>query len=207
MSEKLKKILVVALAVMMAFAMCACGNKSEEAAETEETDGVANPFVEVENTDELCQATNVSLDAPEGAENVSYCYCKNEDGSIDFAQVKFTYDGDVYCYRCKDAGAVTDITVTIEENGNAGDLMAQLQDCSNIGAALAGMYYDWEGGGLITVQNRDGVFALNEGGPGFIAWIDVVPGFLYSLSTDKGATQQKLMDVADKTFVEMQGNS
>ncbi len=199
---KIKKLLIAMLVALLAFAACACGADNNETAE----ESVPNPFVDVESADALCEATGMSIDAPEGASDVVYSYCQDEDGGISFSQVRFTYDGDSYCYRCQDSGDVTSIEATLED-GAEGDLLAQMSHCINVGAALAGMHYDWQSGGTYDIADRNAVFAFNEGEAGFVAWLDVAPGVLYSLSIDDNADQMKLVDTAELVFVPMQGEA
>lgn len=200
MKDNMKRMLVLVMAIAMVAVMCACGSK-----EAEGDEGIANPIVTVADANELTEATGISLDAPEGAADVAYAYCQPEDGSIEFAQVTFKLDGNEFCYRAKDAGDITEITASPDENASTDDLMSALENGTNIGAELAGMNYEWKSAGTIDIQGRAGVDAFNKNGPGFVAWLDVVPGYLYSLSMDDNATQDILMDVANKSFVPMQG--
>lgn len=200
MKDNVKKMLVLVMAIAMTVALCACGSK-----ESEEETGMANPIIIVADASELTEATGISLDAPEGATDVAYAYCQPEDGTIEFAQVTFTLDGNEFCYRAKDSGDITEITASSDENASTDDLMSALENGTNIGAELAGMNYEWNSAGTVVVQERAGVCAFNKKGPGFIAWLDVAPGFLYSLSMDDNATQDVLTDVANKSFVPMQG--
>lgn len=198
---KIKNLLITMLIVVFAFAACACGADSDETSEN-----VANPFVEVENSDAICEATGMSLDAPKGASDIKYSYCKNEDDSISFAQVEFEYDGDVYCYRCQNSGDLTSLEPDID--GKIGDdLTAEVNKPVEIGAALAGLNYKWKTAGGCEIAERYAVCALNEGDAGFVAWLDVAPGILYSIGMDDNADQQKLIDTASLAFIPMQGEA
>ncbi len=44
----------------------------------------------------------------------------------------------------------------------------------------------------------------SEAGAGKIVWFDVVPGQLYSLSVDAGASQESLVDLASRLFTPAQ---
>lgn len=198
---KIRNILITMLIAVFAFATCSCGAGNETAEEN-----VANPFVEVESSDALCEATGMSLDAPEGASDAVYSYCKNDDESISFAQVTFKYDGDNYCYRCQDSGDLTSLEPDMD--GKIGDdLAAEVSDPVEIGAALAGLNYKWKAAGGTDIGERYAVYALNKGDAGFVAWLDVAPGFLYSLGMDDHADQPKLIDTANLVFVSMQGEA
>lgn len=63
---------------------------------TDPTEGgvqIANPFVEVESADDF-KALSITLDAPDGAEDISYAIIDGE-----MAQVRFTLDGKSYLAR------------------------------------------------------------------------------------------------------------
>lgn len=196
-------VLALVMAVSMSLCFCSCG--SEEPAEEEA--GMPNPVHECESADDIAQATGISLDAPEGAEDVAYSYidAAEEDG-YPIAQVLFTLDGQEFCYRCQmtDELSITGIT---DEEADPEDLTQELNDQTKIGAELAGMYCEWECSATTMVSYCDAVCAFNEGKEGFVAWLDVVPGALYSLSVDKGAKQDVLAKTAEKCFVPMQGDS
>ncbi|MDO4176207.1 MAG: hypothetical protein Q4D99_01850 [Bacillota bacterium] len=195
-------VLALVLAVSMSLCFCSCGD-SEQAAE-EET-GVANPVHECESADDIVQATGISLDAPEGATDVAYSYIDaTSDDGYPIAQVEFTLDGQEYCYRCQ---MTDELSLCGDDNPEADPdaLMASLNDQINIGAELAGIYCEWESAANTMVSYCDAVCGINEGKEGFVAWLDVVPGALYSLSMDKGANQGDLTKTAEKCFVPMQG--
>lgn len=197
----MKKATAFILAAVMAFSLCACGQKQET---EDQAAGLANPVHECDH-DEMVEKTTADIDAPAGAENVRYSYIDNEGEPV--AQVEFTLDGKEYCYRAQST-AITSIMSDVEGNKEAtpADLMKMLADGTNVGAALSGMYYNWESGASTMVADRDAVCGFNEGKAGFIAWLDVVPGYLYSLSMDDGCTQELLQNTAEACFVPMQGN-
>lgn len=196
-------MLALVLAVSMSLCFCSCG--SEEPAEEEA--GMPNPVHECESADDLTQATGISLDAPEGATDVSYAYLDPaEEGGQQIAQVQFTLDGQEYCYRCQMTDEVS-IYGNKDVEANPEALMTELNEQTNTGAQLAGLYCEWSCAGTTTVSYCDAVCAFNEGKEGFVAWLDVVPGALYSLSVDNGADQSKLEEVAKKCFAPMQGDS
>lgn len=195
-------ILAVVMAMSMTMWLCSCG--SDDTAGEEQT-GMANPVHECESSDEVCQATNVSIDAPEGATDVSYGYIDAaEEDEQPIAQVIFTFDGQEYCYR----GQFTSETSLFpEQDPDDSNFSEAAKDQTEACAKLSGMYCDWKAGGALVVSNRDGVCGINKGKEGYIAWLDVVPGVMYSLSVNKGADQQKLLDMAEKCFVPMQGEA
>ena len=189
------------LAASMVVCFCACGDK--EAAQDEKAD-MPNPVHECENADEIVKATGLDIDAPEGAEDVEFSYIEaGDDGAGPVAQVLFTLDGQEYCYRCK---ATDEISLCGGDGTEASSekLHKSLEEQTNIGAELAGIYCDWESAGTAKVGNREAVFGVSEGEEGFVAWLDTAPGILYSLSVDKNADRQMLLSVAEKCFVPMQ---
>ena len=197
----MKKIAVLALAVLMVLVLCACGSKSKT--EEEPVANMVNPVHEC-TKEELVQATGIALDAPDGAGDVSYSYIDIAEGHP-ISQVNFSLDGKKYCYRAQPT-EYTSISANVAEDASSQDLFAAVNDCTNIGAALSGMHFKWECISLIDIaETRDGVVAFNTGKQGFVSWLDVVPGVLYSLSTDNGAEQDLLTDMAELCFVPLQG--
>ncbi len=198
----MKKFLVLVLSAMMVFAMCACGAKEEEQPDA----GLPNPVTECTQA-ELLEATGFDLVAPEGAENVAYSYISAE-GEETIAQMIFTVDGKEYCYRAQPT-AITSLTRSVagDENASADSLTEALQNAVGIGAALSGLNYEWEGMATVDVSYCEGVTATNEGKAGFITWLDVAPGILYSLGMNDGCTQDLLINMADAVFVPVQGDA
>lgn len=197
----MKKLLVVLLSVMMVFSMCACGAKEEEQPDA----GLPSPITEC-TQEELVEATGIELAAPPEADNVAYSYITIPDQEP-IAQVTFTVIEDDYCYRAQPTAA-TSIMTGIDEQGLtvAEDIQEAIQSGINIAATLTGMNYEWKSFASVDVQHCEGICAFNEGKEGFIAWLDVAPGILYSLSMDKGCTQDHLMTMANAIFVPAQGN-
>lgn len=203
-----KKVLMTILAITMAMSMTmwlgACGSNEN----SENGTGMENPVNECASADELCETTGLAIDAPEGATNVAYAYidAADEDGEP-IAQVTFTMDGQDYCYRCQSTSE-TDIFAGIsDENASVEDLTEKAKSQTDAVSALSGMYYEWKSVGQIMIADRDGMFGINKGKEGFVAWLDVVPGVMYSLSVEKGADEQMLIEMAEKCFVPMQGET
>ena len=182
----MKKLLVTLLAVIMAFAMCACGETAEE----EPSAGLANPVTEC-TAEEMLEATGFNLAAPENATDVRYFYISAE-GLEPIAQVQFTVNDNEYCYRAQ-ATAETEIMKSIDTATEAGN-------------TLSGLNYEWKAGAMVDVSYCEGVCAFNEGSAGFVSWLDVVPGVLYSLGMNDHCTQDTLLDMAESIFVPLQGD-
>ena len=197
----MKKFSVAMLAVVMAFAMCACGNKTGE-----ESTEVENPVTEC-TYEELLEKTGLDIAAPEKAEDVTYAYIAIE-GAEPIAQVEFTLDDQEYCYRAQ-ATAATSIMTEIDADGQlvaADTLEEALKSGISIGATLSGLNYDWEACASIDIAHCDGIAAFNDGKAGFVAWLDVAPGILYSLGVNDNCSQDELMKMAEAVFVPMQGD-
>jgi len=200
--KKAKKFLAILLALVFAFAMCACGDDADDDGQT----GVANPIVETDQAG-ILEATGIEIAAPEGAEDVEYSYIKGtEDGQQPIAQVEFEFEDNDYCYRIQMTDQLSMYGGEPGEEANLEELMKTLNDGTNVGAQLSGMYYEWEASGTTVVDYCDGVFAFNQGDEGFISWLDVVPGALYCLSMEDDCTQDLLDQMAAKLFVPMQGD-
>lgn len=181
----MKKFLVIMLAGIMAIAMCACGSEPEETTE------VANPVHEC-TKQEMLEATGMNIDAPEGATDVEYGYIENDESPI--AEVEFEINDIEYCYRAQSTG----ITELGQDIGKA----------TETGAVLAGLNYKFKAGALVDApQGREGVYAYNEDDEGFICWLDVVPGVLYTLSVEDDASIAALLDFSETLFVPMQGEA
>ena len=192
-------VMILSLAAMM-LTFCSCGKKQEEKISA----GMPNPIHEC-TKEELGKVTGIPLEAPDGASDERYCYIDPEGLAI--SQVSFTLDGKDWCYRAQPTSCLS-IEANVDENASVKDLAAALDDCTNIGAALSGMHYKWECVSLLDIaESRDAVAAFNEGKEGFVAWLDVVPGVLYSLSVEKGASQTLLTDTAERCFVPLQGEA
>lgn len=103
----MKKLVALTLALMMVFALCACGESVND--EPEETDNggnaqMVNPMVEVTPA-ELENAIGVALVPPEGAEDVNYFIINSVLG-----EVQFMYDGLEYNYRAQKTAEFQDIS-------------------------------------------------------------------------------------------------
>lgn len=195
----MKKFLAMLLASVMVIAMCACAKE-----EPTEDVGMPNPVHEC-TKEEMLKATGMDIDAPEGATDVEYYYIDTDSDPI--AQVKFELNDEEFCYRAQ----TTDITSLVGEiksgeDTSAEELQSSLEKAVATGAALAGLHYEWPTAASVDAPaGREGVYAISNDDEGFIAWLDVVPGVLYSLEMDD-ATIDGLLDTAELVFVPMQGN-
>lgn len=119
--------------------------------------------------------------APAGAENIKYYVYPYNDLII--AETSFLYENNIYSYRMA-------ATLEIEENF----------------ADISGMNEDFS----ITVSGDvdycPAKISFNPNGQGKIIWFDVVPGIVYSLSTENSASDEVLLRLANELFNPMQGN-
>ena len=120
--------------------------------------------------------------APESAENITYNVFLMDDLTV--AETTFAIDGITYAYR-----------------------MAATNEIGEDFADISGMEGPFE-------QNAEGEvlwcgakLSFNEGGQGKIIWFDVVPGILYSLRAESGASADMLQNMAVQLFEPAQDNS
>lgn len=120
--------------------------------------------------------------APESAGNITYNAFLI--GDLTVAETTFVIDGITYAYR-----------------------MAATTEIAEDFADISGMEGPFG-------QNTEGevfwcraMLSFDEGGQGKIIWFDVVPGILYSLSAESGASADMLQNMAVQLFEPAQDNS
>lgn len=145
---------------------------------------LANPWVDM-TREELEQASGLTLNVPEGAENVVWRWME-ADG---LAELEFTLDGDEYCARVQPAAL------------EAGELMN-----------ISGIYFEWEHEEAVTVGHCEGSLGIAKtGSEDWVEnclWYDLAPGLMYSLSvstTDPDGLD--LTAVAEMVYAPMQGDA
>lgn len=113
--------------------------------------------------------------APENGENIS-CNVFQHLG-LTVAETAFTVHGITWCYRMA-------ATSLVEEDF----------------ADLSGT--DDPAGGLTPCKVRwcDAKVGIHPDGSGKLLWFDVVPGILYCLTMDSGASEEALLDMAGRLF-------
>lgn len=124
---------------------------------------------------------NVTV-APEGAENITYSAFTMEELTV--AETTFCYEGVTYAYR---------MAATME-------ITEDFADISGMDVAFA----QRAEGEVLWCPAR---ISCNDGQQGKIVWFDVVPGILYSLSMDSGASVPSLQDMANELFAPAQGDN
>lgn len=197
----MKKRIVLAAAMVscMALAATGCGKTeiakettvaaTEAAAETteevgtgeegEDAIGMANPWVESDK-EGVTVATNVELDVPEDAENVSYSYLTGEN----LAQVTFTRGDENYTYRAMMTDGGDNISGMYCDWDHKEDVTVSGRQAT---------LYD---------------FSSDQSTIWMIDWYDAVPGIRYSLSVTAPDAETlnglDMQGMAESLFVPMQ---
>lgn len=132
---------------------------------------------------EILRTTGLNMtDAPENAENITYNAFLLDGLTV--AETTFQMNGITYAYR---------MSATLE-------LLEDFKDISG----LTEPFDQIAAGEVLWCRAK---ISFNEGGQGKIIWFDVVPGILYSLSMDSGASEEALLELANQLFVPAQENS
>lgn len=124
--------------------------------------------------EEILEKLGINLRIPDEAVDVTYSIIDIE-GDNDIAQAVFTLDGAEYTHRIKPCAEFEDIS---------------------------GAYYEWEKSEERDVSYCDGKLQFNEDKQGVYLWFDVVPGLMYSVYMQNGASLDLLTEIAGKLFVE-----
>lgn len=120
--------------------------------------------------------------APDGAENIKYSvFSYNE---LVVAETSFLYENNMYSYR---------MAATIEIAEDFADISEMKDDFS---VTVPG-----------DVAYCRAKIALHPNERGKIIWFDVVPGIVYSLSTENNASEEVLLHLANELFQPIQGNA
>ena len=120
--------------------------------------------------------------APENAQDVHYNAFYLDDLAV--GETSFTLDDVKYVYR-----------------------IAPTYDTSSDFADISGLEGDFDRQAEAEVGWCPARLSWNDGGVGKVVWFDVVPGQLYSLSVDAGASQESLLDLASQLFLPAQASS
>lgn len=132
---------------------------------------------------QILRATGLNVAvAPENAENITYNAFLLDDLTV--AETTFQIGGINYSYRMSATLELLDDFMDISEIDKSFEQTSE----SEIFWCRAKLSYD-------------------DGGQGKIVWFDLVPGILYSLSMDQGASEDVLLDMAAQLFVPAQENS
>ena len=138
-----------------------------------------------ETAQSILDQTGLNADvAPAEAEDVSYALLELETDAqtLTVAEVSFTLDGIAYCYRTAATGVISDPIYDLTQH----DLPDAVQASATLGWCVATLYYE-------------------DGGAGKIIWFDIVPGLLYSLEMETGASAEALTTMAEYCYTPAQG--
>lgn len=143
----------------------------------------ANSQAVLTTASQILRATGLDVTvAPEHAQNITY-NAFLVDG-LTVAETTFQINGITYAYR---------MAATVE-------LLEDFADISD----LSGPFAQIAAGEVYWCRAK---LHFNDGGQGKILWFDVVPGILYSLSMDSGASADALQDMANGLFEPAQENN
>ena len=128
----------------------------------------------------ILKATGLDVTvAPDHAENVTYNAFRMDGLTI--AETTFQIDGITYAYRM----------------AGTRELMENFADISGMADP-----FDHVAAGEVYWCRAKVIF--NEGEQGKILWFDLVPGILYSMTMDTGASEEALLEMANSLFVPAQ---
>ncbi len=123
--------------------------------------------------DNILQTLGITMKIPGDAQNTSYSIIEiTNESSI--AQAIFTRGDVAYTYRIRPAKAFEDIS---------------------------GAYYDWTSEKKIEVSYCSGEVRYIEGKQGICLWYDVVPGLMYCIYAETGASEKSLLALANELYV------
>ena len=164
-----RRFTALCLIAILCLTLCACGKKEEPVA------GMANPLHEA-TQESILETVGISFQVPANAEDVTFWTIDTDPVT---AQMKFSFDGDEYCYRVSSTAEYTDIS---------------------------GMYYEWENEDSCPVQYNEANVYWNDFKEGVILWYDAAPGMMYSLSQNTNATFGTLDTMANALYEPTQGD-
>lgn len=143
----------------------------------------ANTLEVLTTASQILRATGLNVTvAPDDAENITYNAFRLDGLTV--AETTFQIDGITYAYR---------MAATMELLENFADISGMDGPFARI---AAGEVY-WCRAKL----------NFNDGGQGKILWFDLVPGILYSMSMDRDASREALLDMANSLFEPAQDNN
>lgn len=119
--------------------------------------------------------------APSGAKDIKYYVFPYKDLVV--AETTFSYKNNVYSYR---------MAATLDISENFADISEMNDDFS---VTFPG-----------DVEYCRAKISFTPNGQGKIIWFDVVPGIVYSLSTQNNASKDTLLNLANELFEPMQEN-
>lgn len=192
----MKKFVSLFLAIMMIFALCACGGSDEDKSGTEDksegTTQMVNPMKEVTQT-EFKESVGVELTAPEEAENVKTFTI---DGKL--GEMRFTYKGVEYSYRVEKTDGIEDISgVHLSDYASSASLIPSYSSSASLTPEVQQPAASSAASPASLQQEPDDdsvkISFDAEAGAGFVSWY--ADGYSYSLSVSEGATFDLLYEM------------
>ena len=142
------------------------------AREAEPKPELPNPVHE-STPEEILETLGITFNIPSDAVDVTYHIIDMEDGSP-LAEALFRR-GDL------------ELTYRIRPSAQFGD--------------ISGMYYDWMTVTPVEVSYCSGEVRYIEGEQGVCLWYDTVPGLMYSVAVETGASGEMLLELANELYV------
>ena len=132
---------------------------------------------------QILRATGLDVTvAPDNAENITYNAFRLDGLTV--AETTFQIDGITYAYRM----------------AGTSELLENFADISG----LEDSFHQIAAGEVLWCRAK---LSFDEGGQGKILWFDLVPGILYSMTMDSGASEEALLAMANSLFVPAQENN
>lgn len=154
-------------------------NSSEVVAPQEDVVLLPNP-IEKSSLDGIMQTLGVKFSVPYDATNIEYSIISKKIG-----QANFIWNGVECCARIQPSNEI------------------ELHD-------ISGFYYKWENETTCQVgYNQAQVkWTKTDSGeiPGICIWLDFAPGITYSVSMKDKADSEKLCELANLVYMQLQGN-
>ena len=132
---------------------------------------------------QILRATGLNVTvAPDNAENITYNAFRMDGLTV--AETTFQIDGITYAYRM----------------AGTSELLENITDISGLDGS-----FDHIAAADIYWCRAKVIF--DDGGQGKVLWFDLVPGILYSVTMDSGASEEALLDMAISLFEPAQDNN
>lgn len=169
----MRKTGAIIITLILFFFLFGCANDQKFGVTAPDTNPAAVNPVHESTFEEILQKLGITIAVPEDAKDVHYSIIEI-DGVNSIAQANFMIGNVNYSYRIQPAAALTDIS---------------------------GAHFEWTTVKEAEISYCGAELRYNEGQEGICLWYDTVPGLMYSLYSDSGASEESLMDLANKLFV------
>lgn len=202
----MKKIVCLVMTIAMTLMFASCSDDTNDTTTTTtattSTSTSSSSTVTPCSQEELVEKTGINLEAPNGADKIEYAYC---EGDVSYAETKFTFNGATYVYRAQFTNATDIKTCTDGTVVDVYDVEDTMEDGTNIGVALGADDMDLflDDCEMTKVSNREAIYIENMDDAGLVTWLDVAPGVLYTMTMDKDADDDELIEMAEVCFAPM----